>query len=406
MSRQPVLPNQSHTPPAAIQQASDVSPRDRHSCASATVADLQRLISLGPSRSDWQTELEAEAARLSGASYVVAVASPNVALHCVLAATDLQPNDEVIIPAYLPPSIPEVIRQFDAHPILVDIDAESAHIDIHQVADAVTDRTRAIVTVDIAGLPVDNGAITQLCRTNRLLLVNDAQTQAPGIGVRSDLSPQHVRIYHCRSEETSLLSSGALICTSDESLAAGIRREIAPLDELTGEAQSWDAKRSLHYADRMTDLAAVWQLAALGKVRDGWRRRCEIAMNYTAAFSCRREFQVPFERADASHAWLDYPLRLNLQNLGVSRDDFTTELRRRGVSVRVPCLPVNLMPHYQERYGVTGETFPVARNEFLRRVCLPIDGRMNDQDIENVINTLMSFADELLSRRNVMSHAR
>ncbi|MDA0282570.1 MAG: DegT/DnrJ/EryC1/StrS aminotransferase family protein [Planctomycetota bacterium] len=407
MSRQPVSPLQFTPGYARSEHTTDVAHRARKSpAAAAAVVDLQRLIALGPSKADWQTELETEVSRLCGTPHVVAVASPNVALHCVLAAGNLQPEDEVIIPAYLPPSIPEVIRQLEAHPILVDVDAETAHIDLQQLTDAVTDRTRAIVTVDIAGLPVDARPLAHLCRLRGLLLINDAQTQTPGIGMRADLIDQQVRIYHCRSEETSLLSSGALICTADKSLAAGLRREIAPLDELTGEAQQWDARRSLHYADRMTELAAVWQLAALGKARDGWRRRCEIAMSYTAAFSCRREFQVPFERPNANHSWLDYPLRLNLQHLGVSRDDFTSELRRRGVGVRVPCLPVNLMPHYQERYGVTGETFPVARNEFLRRVCLPIDGRMSDVDIDRVINTLMKFADELLSRRAMTSSMR
>ena len=401
MSRQSVSPNYFSGRTAQSEQAVGPVNGSRLPPANAAIADLQRLVAIGPSGSDWQSELESEAARLCGASHVVAVASANVALHCVLAASNLMPDDEVIIPAYLPPSIPEIIRQFSAHPILVDINPDSAHIDVEQVADSLTDRTRAIVAVDIAGLPVDTQLLTHLCRQHRLLLVNDAQAQVPGSGTRRIVHENQVRIYHCRSEETNLLSSGALICTTDETLAARLRKEITPLDELTGESQQWDAKRSLHYADRMTDLAAVWQLAAFGKARDAWRRRSQIAMSYTAAFSCRREYQVPYERSDAIHTWLNYPLRLNLHHLGVTRDEFTSELRRRGVAVAVPCLPVNLMPHYQERYGVAAESFPVARNEFLRRVCLPIDGRMTDSDIDRVVNTVMSFADELFTRRTM-----
>lgn len=406
MSRQPASPDYFSGRNAQPEQAVGIVDGSRVPAASAAVADLQRLIAIGPSRSDWQTELESETARLTGTPHVVAVASANVALHCVLAASDLMPDDEVIIPAYLPPSIPEVVRQFNAHPILVDINPESAHIDVDQVADSLTDRTRAVVAVDIAGLPVDTQALTHVCRRHRLLLINDAQAQSPGIGTRGDVDESQIRIYHCRSVETNLLSAGALICTADVELARRLRNEITPLDDLTGESQQWDAKRSLHYADRMTDLAAVWQLAAFGKARDAWRRRCQIATSYTAAFSCRREFQVPYERADANHTWLNYPLRLNLQHLGATRDEFTSELRRRGVAMTVPCLPVNLMPHYQERYGVTAETFPVARNEFLRRVCLPIDGQMVDAEINRVIDTVMNFADELADRRSLAAAAR
>ena len=252
---------------------------------------------------------------------------------------------------------------------------------------------------------MDTQQLAHLCRRHHLLLINDALTQSPGIGTRG-IHDAEVRIYHCGSEETNLLSAGALICTADDGLVARLRQEIAPLDDLTGESQRWDAKRSLHYADRMTELAAVWQLAAFGKARDAWRRRCQIALSYTAAFSCRREFQVPHERSNANHTWLNYPLRLNLQHLGVTRDDFSSELRRRGVSVTVPCLPVNLMPHYQKRYGVAAETYPVARNEFLRRVCLPIDARMSDSDIDRVVDTVMNFADELLARRTMAAETR
>lgn len=405
MSRQPVSPNHLSRRNAQAEQAPGRSNGSRIP-PNSSVADLQRLIAIGPSQCDWQTELETETARLCGIPHVVAVASPNVALHCVLSASDLQPGEEVIIPAYLPPSIPEVIRQFNAHPILVDIHPESAHIDVEQVAEVLTDRTRTVVAVDIAGLPVDTQMLSHFCRRHRLLLINDAQAQVPGIGTRENIHENQVRIYHCRSEETNLLSSGALICTADETLAERLRKEITPLDDLTGESQQWDAIRSLHYADRMADLAAVWQLAAFGRAREAWRRRSQIAMSYTAAFSCRREFEVPYERPDANHSWLNYPLRLNLQHLGISRDEFTAQLRRRGISVTVPCLPVNLMPHYQNRYGVAAETFPVARNEFLRRVCLPIDGRMSDIEIDRVVDTVMSFADELIARRTAVAYPR
>lgn len=372
--------------------------------AAAAAADLQQLITLGPSQPDWQTELETEAARLSGLPHVVATASANVALHRTLATIDLQSDDEIIIPAYLPPSIPEVIRQFDAHPVLVDIEAESAHPDLQQVSQAMTDRTRAVVAVDIAGLPVETGPLAHLCRRHHVLLINDSLTQMPR--AREPEGAQLVRLYHCRSAESSLLSDGALICTSDESVALRLRQAIAPLRELDEKIQQWDATRSLHYADRMTDLAAVWQLAGLGKSREAWRRRCQIATNYTAAFGGRREFQVPFERPDSSHSWLEYPLRLNLQHLGIPRDEFTSELRRRGVDVTVSCLPVNLMPSYQQRYGFSAETFPVARNEFIRRVCLPISGLMTDADADRVVDTIMSFTDDLQRRRFISSCGR
>ena len=117
MSHQSVSPNHFPERNAPTEQVEGPANVSRGRVASAAVAALQRLVAIGPSREDWQTELEAETGRRCGTPHVVAVASANVALHCVLAASNLKPQDEVIIPAYLPPSIPEVIWQFNAHPI-------------------------------------------------------------------------------------------------------------------------------------------------------------------------------------------------------------------------------------------------------------------------------------------------
>lgn len=404
------MPHPSPTAPTLLNSTTLIEPSHgalkapHDPVAAAAAADLQQLINLGPSQRDWQTELEIEAIRLSGLSHAVAVTSANVALHRTLATIDLQPDDEVIIPAYLPPAIPEVIRQFDAHPVPVDIEAESAHFDSQQVNRSITDRTRAMLAVDIAGLPVETGPLARLCRQHDVLLINDALAQLPRVRPQDDA--RLVRLYHCHSAESSLLSAGALICTSDEMLDSRLRQMIAPLVETGEQLHSQNANRSLHYADRMTDLAAVWQLANFARARAGWRRRCQIATSYTAAFSGRREFQVPYERPDTSHAWLEYPLRLNLQHVGITRDEFTSELRRRGIEVTISCLPVNLMPRYQELYGFSAEMFPVARNEFLRRVCLPINGLMSDADTDRVVNTVMELTDDLQRRRVNSSGSR
>lgn len=362
---------------------------------------FKQLILRGPQATDWQTELEEAIQHLNDAPYVVAVTSGSVAMHSALAAADLQPEDEVIIPAYLPPSIPAVIRQFDAHPVLVDIDPDSAHLDVSQVSNALTDRTRAVVAVDIAGLPANSAPLRSLCRAYELLLIEDALAAPPGIIDRPELATNEVRIHHCLSSETCLLSSGAVICTADVELHEKLRRQLAPLEETVSELTDWPATRSLHYADRMTELAAVWKLVSLKSARDAWRRRCQIAMSYTLAFSCLRELQEAYEPPDLGHAWLEYPLRLNLQPLGVTRDEFTAELRRRGVRTSVPCLPINLMPYYQERYHIGPETFPIARNEFLRRVCLPVKSEMSDEDVDRVIDAVTGFATELRHRRTV-----
>ncbi len=91
-------------------------------------------------------------------------------------------------------------------------------------------------------------------------------------------------------------------------------------------------------------------------------------------------------------------LRLNRQHLGVSRDELAARLQRRGVPAAARWLPVHFSPVFQRRCGFVPESFPVARNEFLRELGLPIHASLTDDEIDYVIETLGDELDAIESR--------
>jgi dTDP-4-amino-4,6-dideoxygalactose transaminase len=348
----------------------------------------------------WLKEFELKAARQAGTPHAIAVTSRNVALHLTLRAIGLRPGDEVIVPAYSPLGIADVIRHFDAHPIPVDVRSDSLLIDVEGVADAVSDRTRVIVAVSVAGRDVTSEQLVNQAASLNLPLIIDASSCPPGILPPVPAAGPVARLLAARTADRSGSTGGVLITTFSDELAVGIRRrgiEIAPEPHV---ACLTLPSAALRYATKLADADALWSLAGLDSVNDDWRRRCEIAMSYSANVSSMAEVDEPPESGHEIHAWTGYPLRMNLLRSAVCRNDVATSLQNMNVNVSVQCVPISLHPLYQELYAFGPDTFPVARNEFLREISLPIHADMTDDDVEFVSSALQHVIQSGAAARN------
>jgi len=144
----------------------------------------------------------------------------------------------------------------------------------------------------------------------------------------------------------------------------------------------------------MTDIQAAIGLHQLRKLPEFHRRRQEIASRYDRAFGEFEELEAPIQQDWARHAWHLYVLRLHLDRLRISRDEFVTELRRHNIGTSVHFIPVHLFTYYRDRYRYSPEDFPLAFAEFQRIVSLPCSPRMTDDDVEDVIDAVKSVLQE------------
>ena len=351
-------------------------------------------------RHGWLKEFELKAARQAGTPHAIAVTSRNVALHLTLQAIGLRPSDEVIVPAYAPLAIADVIRHFDAYPIPVDVRSDSLLIEIDGVADAVSDRTRAIVAVSVAGRDVTDERLVNQAASLDLPLIIDASSCPPGILPPVPTAGRVARLLAARTADRSGATGGVLITTFSDELGIGIRRRGIEIEPEPHVVRPTLPSAGLRYATKLSDADALWALAGLDSVKDDWRRRCEIAMSYSANVSSMAEVDEPPESGHEIHAWTGYPLRLNLLRSAVSRNDVATSLQNMNVDVSVQCVPISLHPHYQELYTFGPDTFPVARNEFLREISLPIHADMTDEDVEFVSSALQHVIQSGAAARN------
>jgi dTDP-4-amino-4,6-dideoxygalactose transaminase len=335
---------------------------------------------------DWVKKLEQKLADDTGFSHVSVCGSESVALYLALSSIGLTAGDEVLLSTYSPVFVADVIRHFDAHPILVDIDASSLEIDYRQVEDSISDRTKAIIPVHLAGRPLELWRLANIANRTGIPIIEAVGAAAIGTLGRSSAMRGQFIFGSSNSQPTwSVPNQLGYVCTNDHDAAQ--RAKLVASQPAAGPQEV----QRIHFDCRPAQLGAAWEFQTLQVAQDRWRRRCEIATSYTAVFSGRVELDIPPETQDAPHSWTQYILRLNLQRLPISRIQFVEQLRAAGLQATIGHLPIHMHPYYQTAYALSTHSLPVARNEFLRVVMLPIDHTMTDADIDEVTRTVIGI---------------
>lgn len=369
--------------------------------------DIEAVVGVLQSR--WLTtgpkvrEFESTFAELLGVRHAVAVNSATAALHLALDAIGLRPGDEVIIPTMTFTACGEVVRYFDAIPVLVDVEPDTMCVDVDSVRAAITPRTRAIMPVHLAGQAANMDGITDLARENGLAVIEDCAHAFPAghrgrpLGTLGDLGT-----FSFYATKTVTTGEGGMLITNDDQYAE--RARVMSLHGMSRDAwKRYTATGSWRYdvvapgfKYNMTDMAAALGISQLAKMERMWHRRAEIAGRYSAVFGQRPELETPTCRVPQEHAWHLYILRLNLPHLSIDRDAFMQELRARGIGTSVHFIPLHTFSYYREAYGAE-RVFPVADREFQRTLSLPIYSAMTDDDVDHVIAAVMDV---------VLAHSR
>ncbi len=338
---------------------------------------------------------EREFAAAIGAKHAIAVNSCTAAMHLALEAIGLRAGDEVITTPYTFAATAEVIRYFDARPVLVDVDRRCLNIRPDAIEAAITPRTRAIIPVHIAGLPAEMDAIAAIARRHGLRVIEDAAHAFPAsykgrpVGALSDFT-----CFSFYATKTITTGEGGMIATDDDAWAErcrimalhGISRDA--YKRYTAEGSWFYEVIAPGYKYNLTDIAAAIGRAQLAKADAMAARRAQIAALYDAAFTNNPALERPHRRADCGHAWHLYMLRLCPDRLTIDRAGLIQELKARNIGTSVHFIPLHLHPYYRETYGYAPDDFPVAHAEYQREISLPIYSRMTDEDVTDVIEAV------------------
>lgn len=354
-------------------------------------------------RSGWITtgpktsEFESSFANYICAPTALGLSSCTAGLHIALLALGIGPGDEVITTPMTFASTANVIELVGARTMLVDIEPDTLNIDPIKIEKAINPSTKGIIAVHYAGHPADLDPIRMIAREHSLSLIEDAAHALSAIyrgkKIGSNSNPVSFSFYATKNLTTG---EGGMLTGKPEFLkiARIISHHGMSKDAWKRYNQfgSWYYEVILPgYKYNMTDIQASIGIQQLLKLDSFQKRRREIAEKYNSAFKNIDALSPPIERADVSHAWHLYVIRLNLSALKIDRNQFIEEMTKRNIGTSLHFIPIHLHPFYRNRYHYAPYDFPIAFSNYHRVVSLPLNPSMSDKDVTDVIEAVLDI---------------
>ncbi len=334
-----------------------------------------------------------------GAPQVLALSSATAGLHLALLALELQPGDEVITTPLTFAATLNTIVLAGGTPVLVDVEPHTLNMDMARLADAITPRTRAIMPVHFAGLPVDLDPLYELAKHHGLRVIEDAAhaigTEYKGqrIGAFGD-----TQVFSFHPNKNMTTGEGGCITTRDDALA----ERVALLRFHGMDREAWDRfgkKGNQHYEIvmpgfkyNMMDIQAALGLHQLPQLDGFIARRTELAQRYQQLLADWPQWTLPGTPGfDHRHAWHLYTPLINRDAAAMDRDAFMAGMKERNIGTGLHYRAVHLYPYYREHYGFRPGDFPHAESAGDRIVSLPLFPAMTDADQDRVIAAMQDL---------------
>jgi perosamine synthetase len=328
-------------------------------------------------------------AEYCGMQYGIAVSNGTTALHVAIACLDLQPGDEVILPTFTIISCAQAVTYNGAVPVLVDSDPRTWCMDVNQVADKITPRTRAIMPVHIYGHPVDMDPIRSLAKQHGLIVIEDA-AEAHGAQYLSNRGQPNQAWHRCGGlSDISVFSfyanklvttgEGGMVLTNDPVIAEKARG----LRNLCFRPERRFYHTQLGYNFRLTNLQAAIGLAQVERMPETVAKKRWIGEYYNNRLKRFSKVQLPVEEPWARQVYWMYGMVLD-EITGFSAADFAKKLFEKGIETRPFFLGMHEQPVFTEQGLFKGEVYPVAERIARQGLYLPSGLTLTEAQLKQV----------------------
>jgi len=356
---------------------------------------VARWIGTGPKVQQFERRF-AEYKRVSP-DLVAAVNSCTAAMHVSLIASGIGPGDEVITTAMTFASTVNAIIHAGASPVLADAAPGSMNIDLQEVEDRISERTRAILPVHFAGNPLDTEALSALADKHGLKIIEDCahaiETESGGVkaGTASDFG-----CFSFYATKNVTTGEGGMVIAKRAQDINRIKR--LALHGLSQDAwHRYSDKGFKHYRVtecgfkyNMMDLQAAIGIHQLSRVEENWKVRRHIWKHYQEELS-DLPLTLPAEPDAADrHAYHLFPILID-PAAPLTRDQFMEKMTEHRIGVGVHYLSIPEHPCYQERFDWKPGDYPVASDIGQRTVSIPLQAGLPDADVDRIVATVRSL---------------
>ena len=347
-------------------------------------------LSLGP----MLPRFEDAFARYLGRKRAVAVNSGTSGLFLSLLALGIGAADEVVTTPFTFIASATSIMMTGAKPVFVDVDPVSLNINPEEIEGAITERTRAILPVEVFGNPAGFDKICEIADRHGLPVVEDS-CEALGSTLHGRKAGTFgiAGVFGFYPNKQITTGEGGMILTD--------RDEVADLcvslrNQGRSKAGGWLAHERLGYNFRLSDINCALGLAQLARIEEIKARRRQVAKWYQELLADEDRLIVPAEPPDCDMSWFVFVVRLAEDSAPDRRDAILTEMNRQGIQVSNYFPPVHLQPFIAGRYGYQAGRYPAAESASRRTIALPFHNRLTVDEVALVCGTLLAVLDRKL----------
>ena len=306
-------------------------------------------------------KLEEEWSAYFGVKHAVTVNSATSGLIAAVGASGVGPGDEVIVCPYTMSASASCVLAFNAVPVFADIDPSTFCLTAETIRARLTPRTRAVVVVDLFGLPPDMDPIMELARQHNLIVIEDS-AQSPGARYRGRYAGTlaDLGVFSLNYHKTIHTGEGGVVVTDRADLAERLQLIRNHAEVVVKGKGTKNIVSMLGFNFRMTEIEAAIGREQLKKLERLLVARVEAAEYLTERLRGLPGLTPPIVPRDVRHGWYVYAMRYDERTTGVPRARFAAALKAEGIALSVGYVePIYLQPMYQQQtlYGEVGCPF-------------------------------------------------
>ena len=345
-------------------------------------------LSLGPKL----TEFEQAFTDYIGSRRAVAVNSGTSGLFLSMLALGIAPGDEVITTPFTFVASAASIMMAGAKPVFVDIDPENLNIDPAKIEARITDRTKAILPVEVFGNPAGLDRISEIAQKHNLPLIEDS-CEALGSELNGKKAGTFgtISVFGFYPNKQITTGEGGMILTNNDYLADMC---VSLRNQGRGPDSAWLGHERLGYNFRLSDINCALGIVQLSRIKQIKEKRLQVAKWYQQMLADEPGLIVPAEPDGCNMSWFVFVVRIADGVTVAYRNRILQQMRNKNIQVGNYFPPVHLQPFMVEKFGYQQGDFPITEAVSKTTIALPFYSNLKKDDVAIVCKKLKEVLDK------------
>jgi perosamine synthetase len=348
------------------------------------------MLALGPNLARFESSISS----YIGVRHAIAVNSGTSGLHLLVRAFGIRDGDEVITTPFSFIASSNCILYERAKPVCVDIEWDTANIDVDLIEAAITPRTKAILPVDAFGQPPRLDVIRQIADRHGLVVIEDSceslGSEYKGIKCGNG-AYAHGAVFAFYPNKQITTGEGGMVVTDDPEIAR-LCRSMA--NQGRGEAGVWLSHERLGFNYRMDEMSAALGWAQMQRIDEIIQKRQHVALMYNERLSKIPGIWLPHIAPEVTRmSWFVYVIRVGMEEprperQSEIRNHVMEVLQKNEVGCRPYFTPIHLQPFYRDMFGFKEGDFPITEKAGRTSIAIPFHNNLTPEEVEYVAQVL------------------